>query len=536
MKSRFILEDEDIVILDEKVTNGGPGSGNFGHSGRPGEVGGSGKVSDSPKKVSSAEAIAEYQNYAYEPLNQQLREGKELDGELKQIDEGLQEAFNRAEPMKGQSVAYRYTGTALTNTLISQNPEIGEELAKRLEKYREMKDDLTGKPLDEEMVASMFWDDNYNWARETFKGKVYEDKGYSSTSKERDAFNNFANGAGNRFSVSRYGFNDSMFISIPAGSKVLDLGEDGYIAGSGEHELILNKGAKFTIKDVMKDNASGTFMFYVDYTDKNGVSGKLVNGGKGSGNFGHAGREGEVGGSAKTNYTSGKDLFNAKMDDKLDAFRNLSPEEQAVFCEKAMEMDYKDMPQNLADTDFQRISYALGIKDKPKTVGDKEFKELVENGETEYFRCVKDYYKLSSKEIAERLSTGEYTYQGNGDYCDGTYFTPDWGAMTAYSNSDSDSVIRSIVDLDANIYFTDAREPFDAKMAHTMGILEQKTGMKQNTARAVALLGAGYDGWSFISGGTNKEYLCMLNRKYLTVNKDNYSLQKSDYERSDDVE
>ena len=39
--NRFVLEDEDIVILDEKVTNGGPGSGNFGHAGREGEVGGS---------------------------------------------------------------------------------------------------------------------------------------------------------------------------------------------------------------------------------------------------------------------------------------------------------------------------------------------------------------------------------------------------------------------------------------------------------------------------------------------------------------
>jgi len=270
-------------------------------------------------------------------------------------------------------------------------------------------------------------------------------------------------------------------------------------------------------------NASGEFI-------------KTLNGGSGSGNFGHSGRPGEVGGSGKGDITTGKDLFNAKMSDKLEAFRNLTPEEQAVFCEKAMEMDYSDMPQDLADTDFQRISYALGIKDKPKTVSDEEFKELVESGEMEYFRCVKDYYKLSSKEIAERLSTGEYTYQGNGDYCDGTYFTPDWGAMTAYSNSDSDSVIRSIVDIDANIYYTDAREPFDAKMLHTMRILEEKTGMKQNTSRAVALLGAGYDGWNFISGGVNKEYLCMLNRKYLTVNKDNYSLQKSDYERSDDVE
>ena len=267
---------------------------------------------------------------------------------------------------------------------------------------------------------------------------------------------------------------------------------------------------------------------------------KTTNGGPGSGNFGHAGREGEVGGSAKTNYTSGEDLFNAKMNDKLDAFRDLSPEEQAVFCEKAMEMDYKDMPQDLADTDFQRISYALGIKDSPKTVGDKEFGEAIQNGEEEFFRAVKGNGSLTPTQVAERLYTGEYTYQGNGDYCDGTYFTPDWGAMEYYMGKSVDTsdtaVIRCSVSLDANIYYSGPREPFDAKMASVMNTLEQKTGMKQNTARAVALLGAGYDGWSFVSGGVNKEYLCMLNRKHLTVNKENFLAIKSEYEGGNDVE
>lgn len=44
--NRFMVNFEDLEI--EKQTtqkNGGPGSGNFGHAGRPGEVGGSGKGS-----------------------------------------------------------------------------------------------------------------------------------------------------------------------------------------------------------------------------------------------------------------------------------------------------------------------------------------------------------------------------------------------------------------------------------------------------------------------------------------------------------
>ena len=321
---------------------------------------------------------------------------------------------------------------------------------------------------------------------------------------------------------------------VPFEQPILKYGESMEVIEDGKVKVFTAN-----YEDIQGSNIHPNCLCFYELVFKNsaGEFVKTLNGGKGSGNFGHAGRKGEVGGSAsKGSFTSGEELFNAKMDDKLEAFRNLTSEEQAVFCEKAMEIDYKDMPQDLADTDFQRISYALGIKDKPKTVSDKEFKELVESGETEYFRCVKDYYKLSSKEIAGRLSTGEYTYQGNGDYCDGTYFTPDWGAMTAYSNSDSDSVIRSTIDLDANIYYSEARQPFDAKMVSVMKVLAQKTGMKQNTARAVALIGAGYDGWSFISGGTNKEYLCMLNRKHLTVNNENFSIIRAEYERSDNVE
>lgn len=83
--NRFVLDDEDIIILGEKetqndtsnsvdrnsvssgidnnfnneqtteVVNGGPGSGNFGHAGRPGMIGGS-----APREGSSPEVISIY--------------------------------------------------------------------------------------------------------------------------------------------------------------------------------------------------------------------------------------------------------------------------------------------------------------------------------------------------------------------------------------------------------------------------------------------------------------------------------------------
>lgn len=277
-------------------------------------------------------------------------------------------------------------------------------------------------------------------------------------------------------------------------------------------------------------NASGEFI-------------KTLNGGAGSGNFGHAGREGEVGGSAPKGFTSGKALFDAKMDDKLDAFRRLTPKQQAVFCEKAMEIDYKDMPQDLADTDFQRISYALGIKDKPKTVSDEEFEKLTKEGNQEYFRALKANGSLTAQQIAERLHTGEYTYQGNGDYCDGTYFAENWDAMAAYLPTDhgypisgAGAVVRCLISPQAKIQTHKDRMAGSGKIGEIMGVLESKTGMKMNTSRAVALLAAGYDGFSFNNGDSKKEYICMLNRRHLIVNNENYLPIKAKYEGGDDVE
>jgi len=68
MKNRFVLEDEDIIILgnNDKTINGGKGSGNFGHKGRPGEVGGSApqgstsSLSDDNAEVLEVEAIEKW--------------------------------------------------------------------------------------------------------------------------------------------------------------------------------------------------------------------------------------------------------------------------------------------------------------------------------------------------------------------------------------------------------------------------------------------------------------------------------------------
>lgn len=63
-----------------------------------------------------------------------------------------------------------------------------------------------------------------------------------------------------------------MVINVPAGSRVLDLGEDGMISGSGENETIINKGAKYRIADVYLDMEAGGLGLVCDYLPDNGES------------------------------------------------------------------------------------------------------------------------------------------------------------------------------------------------------------------------------------------------------------------------
>ena len=109
--NRFVLDDEDIIILGEKetqndtsnsldrnsvaggidndfnneqtteVVNGGPGSGNFGHSGRPGEVGGSaprGSIAQPASRTVTAKWLSEHreflksQGYTDDWINEQI--------------------------------------------------------------------------------------------------------------------------------------------------------------------------------------------------------------------------------------------------------------------------------------------------------------------------------------------------------------------------------------------------------------------------------------------------------------------------------
>lgn len=275
--------------------------------------------------VNSASAIAKYQDYGYKAVNEALRKGEALEGNAAYIDEGLQKAFSEAEPLPARMTVERDSGMAVTAEAFEKadNPVL----------RRTMSGSLMEAWRNPEIRKAI---------EDTLIGYEFEDKGYTSTSSDHKAFADFANGNGGEDYFSSFGCKETMAIGIPQGSKVLDLGDSGFIAGSGEHEVILNKGGHYTIRDVDYDYETQSLRLYCDYKGGERSDGGTptnlpdiilrrmqksgnfpennfgkseesaviksrqlsVDGGPGSGNHNHEGRPGEVGGS----LPSGKQL------------------------------------------------------------------------------------------------------------------------------------------------------------------------------------------------------------------------------------
>lgn len=245
-------EKRRFQLVNQRAA-GGPGSGDFGHSGRPGEVGGSGSGGNQEFSPQQKSALEAYSNEGYRQINAELRghsadlmssedllPKESVQEEIALIDE----AFAKTKTTEDK-VLYRSVATA----------------------------DLPGVVGHHALI-----------------GKSFVDQGYSSTSTE----------------VSKAVVADpdlarnsvQMEVRLPKGSQAIWMDK---ISGHKESEVLLPRGTKFKIVstqtgefDPKSDRIVGTKVVVEAKTPK----GKhRVAGGPGSGDFGHSGRPGEVGGS-----------------------------------------------------------------------------------------------------------------------------------------------------------------------------------------------------------------------------------------------
>ena len=250
MKKEIYNELKQKLDILEKSVNGGKGSGNFGHSGRPGEVGGSGdgegpiKEEKSQSKVKTAKPRKIISDKVFENLSENI---KKYDAKRFEWSDYDTDGFADA------SVYY-------------------------------VKSDLRNKGMKKNEVMSFY--------RQTVKQGT-ELKDLSSEDAEK------------------YLLGQILYArEHPSTSKVW--------ASGGYTTRIDNRPTVDAVRALVD--------YYEGKKKKNSLSKEVeisVNGGKGSGNFGHVGRPGEVGGSASTGQ-GGSDVS-----ESVKEYSRKNPEERA---------------------------------------------------------------------------------------------------------------------------------------------------------------------------------------------------------------
>lgn len=300
-KKNYIAELKEKIAYLEKLINGGKGSGNFGHSGRPGQVGGSG---DGKGVIDEKDETGEAKDGTAEKtgLEKDLYEKKQvkIDRIKEKIGKDIDITADDLSDDPWRDLRY-----------ITVTDKDGEEYS-----YDAISEQVHKRSSGEEMLApsvkKALADKDDLW-----KKPSWEIKGQEVKKK-----------------LKEYGINtDGLSVSRKSGG----YSDAWHISGSGKKtdlksaERILKDKLEFYERDVSGEILMGgnTFVFVTD-TDRNslkkketseydgemmmgmpsryGVDKKInsmegmsayENGGPGSGNFGHAGRPGEVGGSSK---------------------------------------------------------------------------------------------------------------------------------------------------------------------------------------------------------------------------------------------
>lgn len=218
------------------ATKGGPGSGNFGHAGRPGEVGGS-----APK--GSSRPIA-----AKPPETQprQFTDWKEAEAWVQEHGEP-----ESAMSMGEQNAIYDYTegGFYFTNGLLRGTVDEDEADGPIVRKYIAALDAMEKRGHIPEDVTLYR---GFNTDNEMRPGQIVSDKGFVSTSVMRGTADHFL--PGNK----KYGV--LLKIHAHKGSNAIIV-----TIARKEGEVILPRGSRFKVKSVTWNEGKSTYEAEVDH-------------------------------------------------------------------------------------------------------------------------------------------------------------------------------------------------------------------------------------------------------------------------------
>lgn len=184
------------------------------------------------------------------------------------------------------------------------------------------------------------------------------------------------------------------------------------------------------------------------------------------------------------------------------------------------------VPANLADNDFQRFTFNLGLNDKPQLVDDSVLDTM--NG-TELFRnvnSIKDKQHgitYSADEIASQVQRGSVTRvsdNGGSLYGRGIYFASTYGSSSGYGKTRGDikttAVMRAKLNSNAKI-ITDSKAQAGVRQEISKGTKLGKALAKCDSysQRSIYAMAKGFN---VISDGCN-DYYVILNRNAITMSK-----------------
>lgn len=248
---------QEVALLEwaQWVVEGGPGSGNFGHSGRVGQKGGSGGGGRRFGSESEAMAWGESLHQA-ETTPEEYRALRDYKGSARDINARLE-----------------------GKTLFQSDQNAADRAIPELDSYLEK-----NKLPESVVVYRGVSGDQYS---EDSVGKEFSQVGFMSTSCVE------------RIGVTwgyHYDKSAILELSVPKGTPAAFLDTISY---RGESEILLARGLKFKITDFSLQFKGLPEEYAVL---KGEVLSSVSEGGPGSGNFGHSGRTGQRGGSGSRSF------------------------------------------------------------------------------------------------------------------------------------------------------------------------------------------------------------------------------------------
>ena len=277
----FLLDDTSVSHhrYDEKQEKGSVSSGNHGHRGRPGQVGGSGG--------GGGEKVIEITSYG----KNFLQHGELTSDEIESIKEFQGGAYN--SKLGGYSSIQRYlrTGTipkylqdqGVTETMMQSCVKNAESA---INKFELSEPSVLYRGLRE--YTSVFGQGQLKDA----VGKEFSDRGFQSFSADQAGAKRFAE------KTERFGRmvgNPVMIVlSVRKGDHCLPVeyvtGEKAGL-GKNEKEMVFAPGMTYKITKVNKQ------VVYAEIVNSKAIEHSYIKGNSRSGNHGHRGRPGQVGGS-----------------------------------------------------------------------------------------------------------------------------------------------------------------------------------------------------------------------------------------------